>query len=163
MDFRVELADQAQRDIATIYDWLRSHQAGDAGERWFVALRSAVGSLASLPSRCPLAPENRDSPVEVRQLLYGERPHVYRILFAIEGDMVQVLHIRNGRRRPAKLPGTIAEPSRDCVLTSLPAQCGDWIDARGAPRRNESGDSGDCSEDERGGSERDRVGGGYAE
>lgn len=100
MDFRVELADQAKHDIAAIYDWLHSQQAGDAGERWFVALRAAITSLASLPSRCPLAPENRDSPVEVRQLLYGRRPHVYRILFAVEGDVVQVLHIRHGRRRP---------------------------------------------------------------
>jgi hypothetical protein len=28
MDFRVELSDQAQYDIAAIYDWLRSQQAG---------------------------------------------------------------------------------------------------------------------------------------
>lgn len=103
MDFRVELSDQAQHDIAAIYDWLVSQQAGDAGERWFVALRAAIASLATFPSRCPLAPENRDSPVEVRQLLYGERPHVYRILFAIEGEAVLVLHIRHGRRRPVTL------------------------------------------------------------
>jgi plasmid stabilization system protein ParE len=103
MDFHVELSDQAQRDIAGIYDWLRSQQAGDAGERWFVFLRAAIASLASLPSRCPVAPESRDSAVEVRQLMYGRRPHVYRILFAIEGDVVQVLHIRHGRRRPLRL------------------------------------------------------------
>ena len=102
MDFRVELSQQAQRDIAAIYDWLQSEQAGDAGQRWFLALRAAVASLQNLPSRCPLAPENRDSPVEVRHLLYGRRPHVYRILFAIEGDLVQVLHIRHGRRRPVR-------------------------------------------------------------
>ena len=102
MDFRVELSDQAQRDIAAIYDWLRSQQAGDAGERWFVALRAAVASLANLPARCPFATENRGSPVEVRQLLYGRRPHVYRVLFAIEADVVQVLHIRHGRRRPVR-------------------------------------------------------------
>ena len=102
MDFRVELSDQAQRDIAAIYDWLQSQQAGDAGEQWFLALRAAVTSLTNLPSRCPLAPENRDSPVEVRHLLYGRRPHVYRILFAIERDVVQVLHIRHGRRRPVR-------------------------------------------------------------
>jgi plasmid stabilization system protein ParE len=108
MDFRVELSDQAQRDIAAIYDWLRSQQAGEASERWFVALREAIASLTNLPSRCPVAPENRDSPVEVRQLLYGRRPHVYRILFAIEGKAVQVLHIRHGRRRPVRL----AAPSR---------------------------------------------------
>lgn len=105
MDFRVELSDQAQRDITAIHDWLRSQQAGDAGERWFVALRGAIASLANLTSRCPLAPERRDSPVEVRQLLYGRRPHVYRILFAIEGDVVQVLHIRHARRRPVGLEG----------------------------------------------------------
>ncbi len=97
MDFHVELAEQAQHDIAAIYDWLQSQDAGEAGERWFLALRAAMNSLANLPARCPLAPENQDSPAEVRQLLYGRRPHVYRILFAIE---VQVLHIRHGRRRP---------------------------------------------------------------
>jgi plasmid stabilization system protein ParE len=100
MDFRVELSDRAQADIAEIYDWLRLQQAGEAGERWFVTLRAAIASLTTLPSRCPLAPENRDSPVEVRQLLYGRRPHVYRIVFAIDRDVVQVLHIRHGRRRP---------------------------------------------------------------
>ena len=99
MDFRVELSEQAQRDIATIYDWLLAEQAGTAGERWFLALRAAITSLATLPSRCPLAPENPASPVEIRQLLYGSRPHVYRILFTIDGAAVQVLHIRHGRRR----------------------------------------------------------------
>ena len=80
MDFRVDLSEQAQRDVAAIYDWLLAEHAGDAGERWFIALRAAVASLAAFPSRCPIAPENQDSPVELRQLLYGSRPHVYRIL-----------------------------------------------------------------------------------
>lgn len=100
MAFRVELSDRAQADITAIYDWLRSQQAGDAGERWFVALREAISSLSSLPLRCPVAPESRESPVEVRQLLYGRTSHVYRILFAVEGDVVRVLHLRHGRRRP---------------------------------------------------------------
>jgi plasmid stabilization system protein ParE len=75
MDFRIELSDQAQRDIAAIYDWLHSQQAGDAGERWFVALRPAIASLASLPSRCPVATE-----VETHPLKYvnAVRP-VYRM------------------------------------------------------------------------------------
>jgi hypothetical protein len=53
--------------------------------------------------RCPLAPENKEFPFEVRQLLYGRKPHLYRVLFTIEGDTVVVLHIRHGRRR--RLPG----------------------------------------------------------
>jgi hypothetical protein len=34
------------------------------------------------------------------KLHYGGKPHIYRILFTIEGEMVKVLHIRHGRRRP---------------------------------------------------------------
>ena len=101
MDFRVDLSEQAQRDIAAIHHWLHLEQAGDAGERWFLELRAAIASLATLPSRCPTAPESRESPVKVRQLLYGRRPHIYRILFAIDGEVAQVLHIRHGRRRRA--------------------------------------------------------------
>jgi len=100
MDFRVELSAQAQSDISSIHDWLRSQSAGETGERWFVALGAAIAALMSMPSRCPMAPESQDSPIEVRQLLYGRQPNVYRILFAIEGEVVQVLHVRHGRRRP---------------------------------------------------------------
>ena len=50
-----------------------------------------------LPSK--LAPENVSVPFEMRQLLYGRKPHVYRILFAIEGETVYVLRIRHGRRK----------------------------------------------------------------
>ena len=100
MAFRVELSNRAQADIAAIYDWLRSQQAGQAGERWFLALREAIASLSTLPTRCPVAPESGESPVEVRQLLHGRKPYVYRILFTIDREVVQVLHIRHGRRRP---------------------------------------------------------------
>jgi hypothetical protein len=50
-----------------------------------------------------VAPENREAPAEVRQLLYGRRPHVYRVLFTINDRVVYVLHIRHGRRRPQAL------------------------------------------------------------
>jgi len=63
-------------------------------------MEEAIASLSSLPERCPLAPENARFPFEVRQLLYGRKPHVYRILFTIEGDAVKILHIRHARRRP---------------------------------------------------------------
>jgi plasmid stabilization system protein ParE len=80
-------------------DWLLERQAGEAGLRWFRKLREEIASLSELPQRCPLAPENKEFPFEVRQLLYGRKPHLYRVLFTIEGDTVVVLHIRHGRRR----------------------------------------------------------------
>ena len=70
--------------------------------RWFAAPQEAIASLAEFPARCPLAPENAVSPFEVRHLLYGRKPHVYRILFTIEDRTVYVLHIRHGRRQPLK-------------------------------------------------------------
>ena len=100
MAFRVETSAQAERDAEDILEWLLAEGAGDTGIRWFQALEDAVASLADFPERCPLAPENAVFPVEVRQLFYGRKPHVYRILFTIEAQTVRVLHIRHGRRRP---------------------------------------------------------------
>jgi len=98
MAFRVEISAEAELDAISILEWLISQHAGDAGLRWFMAMEEAIASLANLPARCTVAPENARFPGEVRQLLYGRKPHVYRILFTIRGDTVHVLHIRHGRR-----------------------------------------------------------------
>jgi len=42
-------------------------------------------------------------------MLYGRRPHVYRILFIIRGKEVFVIHIRHGARQ-AMQRGDIAIP-----------------------------------------------------
>ena len=102
MTFRVEITAAAEQEADEILDWLVSAHAGDSGLRWFEALEQAIASLAEFPTRGLLAPENVSFPFEVRQLLYGDLPHVYRILFTIEGNVVFVLHIRHGRRRPLK-------------------------------------------------------------
>jgi plasmid stabilization system protein ParE len=86
MAFLVETTPESERDAEAILEWLFSQHAGDTGIRWFLALEDAIASLAIAPARCPLAPENADFPFEVRHLLYGRRPHVYRILFTIQGD-----------------------------------------------------------------------------
>jgi plasmid stabilization system protein ParE len=99
MAFRVEQTEQAERDILNILDWLIAEQAGKTGLRWFEGLAHAVASHSETPQRCPLAPENSSVSFEMRQLLYGRRPHLYRILFAIENDVVYVLRVRHGRRR----------------------------------------------------------------
>jgi len=100
MAFRVETSAQAESDANSILEWLLSEHAGETGIRWFLALDDAIATLASFPERCPLAPETGRFPFEVRQLLYGRKPHAYRILFTIEGEVVKILHIRHGRRKP---------------------------------------------------------------
>lgn len=100
MTFRVKTTAAAGQDADAILDWLLSEHAGEAGMRWFLALQDAIASLSEFPARCGLAPENAVFPFEVRQLLYGHTPHVYRILFTVEDKTVYVLHIRHGRRQP---------------------------------------------------------------
>jgi hypothetical protein len=46
-----------------------------------------------------LAPENVHFTQDIRQLLYGPRNDVYRILFTILGDTVQVLHVRHSAQQ----------------------------------------------------------------
>ena len=100
MAFQVEYTSEAEADLNGILDWLISQYAGATALRWFEGLEEAIGSLTNFPARCPLAPENRSFPFEVRHLLYGRRPHVYRVIFTIDADRVVILHIWHGRRQP---------------------------------------------------------------
>lgn len=100
MAFHVEISTQAESDAEGILEWLLSEHAGETGLRWFLALDDAIASLSMFPQRCPLALENLQFPFEVRQLLYGRKPHLYRILFTVKGENVNILHIRHGRREP---------------------------------------------------------------
>ena len=94
MAFRVKITAEANRDLDEILTWLLAEGAGETGIRWFSGLKKAVGSLSELPKRCSLAPENASFPFEVRQLLYGRKREVYRVLFTIQDDSVVVLHVQ---------------------------------------------------------------------
>jgi plasmid stabilization system protein ParE len=61
-------------------------------------LLKALRSLAEHPQRCSLAPENEVFEEEIRQLLYGKRQNVSRILFTIREQTVYILHIRHAAR-----------------------------------------------------------------
>jgi plasmid stabilization system protein ParE len=102
MAFRVEPTAQAKQDLVGILEWLLAQGADEPALRWFFKLEEAIASLGELPYRCPLAPESKEFPFEVRQLLHGRKPHQYRVLYTIDGETVVVLHIRHGRRRHLK-------------------------------------------------------------
>jgi plasmid stabilization system protein ParE len=92
--YRVLYRKRAERDLATL--------AESATLAWFDGLCDAVESLAELPYRCALAPESGLRQKGVRQLLYGEGRSVYRILYRVRDENVEILTIRHGRRRPVK-------------------------------------------------------------
>jgi mRNA-degrading endonuclease RelE of RelBE toxin-antitoxin system len=64
-------------------------------------LEEAVYALATYPNRCTVAPEARKLRRELRHLLYGKKPHVYRVIYEVDErrQTVWVLTIRHGARR----------------------------------------------------------------
>jgi len=104
MAYLVSLSDRAQRDLAALYE--EKNLAGSAAAaRWFNRLEVAILTLESFPRRCPAAPEGVRTNRPLRHLLYGKKPHVYRILFEIDEPRkaVRVLTIRHGAMEPATL------------------------------------------------------------
>ena len=95
MTFRVEVTARAERDLRHIFRHIAADGSVAAGE-WFNGLEALVLNLAEHPLRGASVPEDP----RLRQVLYGRRPHVYRIIYAVQegSGLVHVLHIRHGAR-----------------------------------------------------------------
>ncbi len=110
MAYRVEIAPAALRDIEEAYLWLREHSPTRA-DRWFNGLVAEIYTLEEFPTRCPLAAESEELGLELRQLLYGKRGGIYRVLYTVQdAETVRVFRVRHGARdqlRPEDL-----EPDR---------------------------------------------------
>lgn len=96
MAYAVRIAARAERDLALLYRYIHASESTTA-ERWYAGVKRAILSLAIRPNRCPITPENKG----LRHLLYGRRPHVYRVIYRVDErrQRVDVLHIRHGARR----------------------------------------------------------------
>jgi hypothetical protein len=66
-----------------------------------LGLEGAVYGLAIYPDRCPVAPEARNLRRELRHLLFGQKPHVYRVIYQVDErrQAVWVLTVRHGARK----------------------------------------------------------------
>jgi plasmid stabilization system protein ParE len=96
MVYLVKMSARAERDFTNLYNDIHAEQS-DAAWKWFADFRDAILSLSHLPYRCSVTPEKD----ELRQLLYGRKPHIYRVIYRIleKKKAIEVLHIRHGARR----------------------------------------------------------------
>jgi toxin ParE1/3/4 len=103
MAYRVEFTDRAARDLASLYEEKHADET-EAAARWFNGLEKAVGTLEYLLRRCSAAPESGKIGRTLRHLLYGKKPHVYRVIFEIDKvhKAVKILTIRHGARQEFK-------------------------------------------------------------
>jgi toxin ParE1/3/4 len=95
MAYRVKITARAQRDLADIFNRIGA-RTSECASNWYRGLRDAIMSLWTTPQRCPVTPENE----ELRHRLYGNKPHVYRVIYRIlrNSKEVEILHIRHGAR-----------------------------------------------------------------
>jgi plasmid stabilization system protein ParE len=98
MTHTVILSPTAERELDEAYHWLLA-QTPQHGPLWYNGLLDAILGLETSPARHPLARLRKKSVEPIRQLLYGDKHHAYRILFIIRENTVLILHIRHAARR----------------------------------------------------------------
>ena len=84
MVYRVKLAPRAQEDLVGIYRHIGA-QSSEAAATWYRGLKRDMRSLAHTPNRSPVTPED----ASLRHLLYGNKPHIYRVIYRIAEERKQ--------------------------------------------------------------------------
>src|ERR1022692_578744 len=75
MGYGVNLTARAERDLVWLYQTVNA-AGSQAALKWYRKLKQVILSLEENPNRCPHAPERE----KYRHLLYGRKPHVYRVI-----------------------------------------------------------------------------------
>ena len=94
--YRVIVSPFAADNIRQAHEWLTAENPAYA-VKWLAGIREKILGLATLPESHAVAPESEAFNCDVRLALYG-RGTPWRIFFTVDGDTVQVLHVRHGNR-----------------------------------------------------------------
>lgn len=96
MAYRIKFTPRAARDLASIFVDIHAEDS-EVARKWYKGLYEAIQTLDRLPNRCPATRENP----RLRHLLYGHKPHIYRVIYRVLDNekRVNILHIRHGARR----------------------------------------------------------------
>ena len=90
--YRVDIKPTAENDLERRYLQITEESPQNAVS-WYLEMVSAIEKLDSLAQRCPIAPEDIEIQRGIRHLIVGQ----YRVLYLIDNDVVEVLHIRHGK------------------------------------------------------------------
>ena len=92
--YRIEIKPTAEHDLELRYQQIAEDSPQNA-LNWYIRTIEAIEKLDILAERCPIAPEDVDIQLGIRHLIIGD----YRALYFINGDVVEVLHLRHGSRK----------------------------------------------------------------
>jgi plasmid stabilization system protein ParE len=100
MTYRIVVTARARADVVTAFRWI-AEQSPDAATRWYAGLQKAIGKLNQLPGRNPVAEEESEQVgITLRQMFYGRRPNVFRILYSVEDDTIVLHYVRHSAQGP---------------------------------------------------------------
>jgi plasmid stabilization system protein ParE len=91
--YHVEITPMAEQDIEDIWFYI-AEESPENATALILALEEQIGTLESLPERCPLIPENELLNRGYRHLIHGS----YRTIFRVDGRIVYVLRVIHGVR-----------------------------------------------------------------
>lgn len=89
-EYRVNIKPTAEKDLEQRYLQIAEDSPENA-VNWYLGLVEAIEKLDVMAERCPIAPEDVDLRLGIRHLIVGH----YRVLYWINGNQVDVLHIRH--------------------------------------------------------------------
>jgi plasmid stabilization system protein ParE len=97
MAYNVEFSLRALRDMTDLYGEINAEES-PAAARWFYGLEETILMLEITPRMGIVTHDD----ATVRQLVYGKKPHLYRVPYEVadEGRRVRILRVRHGRRLP---------------------------------------------------------------
>lgn len=108
MGFQIDITEPALEDAEEYVLFIRIRKKEpEAAARWFRGLVHAIYSLEELPERCPIIPEQRHFPIEIRHLQYFS----HRIIYSIDAEAQRVLiyRIYHGARGALTAPDLRSE------------------------------------------------------
>ena len=100
MEYSVEVSEDAERDLETIFDHVARRGSSEAAERLIDQIEEVIQSLVQHPNRGRRPLELVDQGLsEYRELIVGS----YRIIYRVSGDTVYVSLVADGRRNMQEL------------------------------------------------------------
>lgn len=97
---KVRILPKAEADVQKMRAYI-SGRSPEGALVWLTALEKACEQLAENARSCAVADENDDLEFEVRQSLFRtRRGSVYRLVFTIFNDEVQILRVRGPGQAP---------------------------------------------------------------
>jgi len=99
VSYRIVVTLTARTDAVEAFRWI-ADQSPDAAARWYAGFQKAIAKLSKNPERHPVAEEESElAGITLRQMLYGRRRGIYRILFS-QGETLTVHSVRQSARGP---------------------------------------------------------------